>query len=115
MSTVAAWTAMGVSYPEYFNATVDGDEVRITIRAAPEVRENSSFVCGFKHQKGQPGRCTPGDARCNNYCNMAPEKGPMQPHPATCTQVICGETVSMRMPADQFRKLCATILNDGDN
>ena len=25
--------------------------------------------------------CNPGDALCNNYCNMAPQKGPMAPHP----------------------------------
>lgn len=47
---------------------------------APDVEK--TYVCGYASDKGQPGRCTPGDDRCNNYCNMAPAKGPMQPHPA---------------------------------
>lgn len=39
------------------------------------------YICGYARDKGQPGRCTPGDEHCNNYCNMAPEKGPMQRSP----------------------------------
>lgn len=42
------------------------------------------YVCGHARDKGQPGRCTPGDDRCNNYCNLAPQKGPVQAAPAEC-------------------------------
>lgn len=39
------------------------------------------YICGFAHQKGEAGRCTPGDEHCNNYCNMAPQKGSMKCRP----------------------------------
>ena len=96
---IGAYTAVnGDSYPEYFNATRDGDEVVITVREAPTIREDSTFICGFARDRGKPGRCTPGDACCNNYCNMAPEKGPMQDHPAKCRRVFEGKSLQMRMP-----------------
>lgn len=56
-------------------------EDHIAYLKAPDVE--MSYICGYASDKGAPGRCTPGDDRCNNYCNLAPTKGPMQPHPAT--------------------------------
>lgn len=31
--TLAAYTSVGCSYPPYFNATCDGDDVVVTVRA----------------------------------------------------------------------------------
>jgi hypothetical protein len=102
MKKVGAYTAAtGVGYPPYANITIDGDEVTITVREAPKIREGC-YVCGYAADRGQPGRCTPGDANCNNYCNMAPEKGPMQDHPLPCTHIDCGQTVQMTMPKAEF-------------
>lgn len=51
-------------------------------RVATELeRGKRAYICGYETDKGKPGRCTPGDAHCNNYCNMAPEKGSMQSVP----------------------------------
>jgi len=99
---VFAYTAPGASYPGYVSINrTEGGDYEVTVRAAPTVRDGG-YICGFARQKGEIGRCTPGDERCNNYCNMAPEKGPMQDHPAPCTQVFCGETVSYTVPADEW-------------
>lgn len=99
---IFAYTAPGVGYPGYvsINRTEDGD-VEVTIREAPTVRDGS-YICGFKSQKGELGRCTPGDERCNNYCNMAPEKGKMQDRPAPCTQIFEGRTVSFVVPSSEW-------------
>jgi hypothetical protein len=82
---VFAFTAAGNNYPEYVsvNQTDDPDKFTITVRSAPAKRQGV-YVCGYA-DKGQPGRCTPGDDdHCNNYCNMAPEKGAMQDAPQPC-------------------------------
>lgn len=97
-----AYTAPGSLYPGYVSINRDENgNVRVTVRAEPKVRDGS-YICGFKHQKGEAGRCTPGDERCNNYCNMAPEKGRMQDHPAPCTQTTEGETVTYTVPAEHW-------------
>lgn len=98
-----AYTAPGSQYPGYvsINRTPEGD-IAVTVREAPTVRDGS-YVCGFAADKGKPGRCTKGDDRCNNYCNMAPEKGPMQDHPLPCTQVFEGRSVTFTVPASEWR------------
>jgi len=40
-----------------------------TIRKTKPTQKHMRMVCGVD--------CHPGDANCNNYCNMAPQKGPM--------------------------------------
>ena len=97
----------GVSYPGYvsINRTPEGD-VRVTVRGEPKIQDGA-FICGFKQDKGKPGRCTPGDACCNNYCNMAPDKGPMKPHPLPCVQTFEGVTSSFTVPAAEWAKVSA--------
>jgi hypothetical protein len=101
-TNIFAYTAPSGQYPGYvsINRTPEGD-VEVTVRSAPKIQEGS-YICGFARDKGQHGRCTPGDSFCNNYCNMAPEKGPMQDHPLPCTQVFEGKTSVFTVPADQW-------------
>lgn len=97
-----AYTPVGMSWPGYvsINRLPNGD-VEVTVRGKPTVREGA-FVCGNPRDRDKPGRCTPGDLKCNNYCNMAPGKGPMQPHPLPCTYVDAGPTVSFVVPAAEW-------------
>lgn len=109
---VHAYTAPGGSYPEYIsvNETDDQDLFTISIRSKPTINENGSFICGFAKDKGQLGRCTPGDDHCNNYCNMAPEKGKMQDHPKACQQVSEGATALITLTMAQMEQLAGDIL-----
>ena len=96
---ILAYTAPGSSYPGYvsINALENGD-LSVTVREAPTVRE-VVYVCS--HRPG-PGQCVAGGPTCNNYCNMAKEKGPMQDHPLPCTHTIEGKSASFVVPADQW-------------
>lgn len=104
---IAAWTAPSGPLPPYFNLTLDGEEVVITVRSAGTSREGV-YVCS--HRPGL-GRCTAGGPTCNNYCNMAPAKGPMQKHPLPCTHHDVGPTAAMRMDASTLRQLLAGALD----
>ena len=106
---IGAYTKNSGSYPGYVNASQDGDTVTLIVRGDPSVRENSSFICAHAHEKGQLGRCTPGDEHCNNYCNMAPEKGPMQDSPKTCTQVIESSTVRLTFTTEEWLAAISAI------
>ena len=108
--TIAAWTAPDGSYPPYFNATRDGDEVVVTVRDAPTAKEGV-YVCANPRDAG-PGRCVAGGATCNNYCNMAPEKGPMQDKPLPCTHVVEGKSASVRLPPAVWQQLAAATRED---
>ncbi len=109
---IHAHTNANSIYPGYINFTREDDgSVSVHLRGDPSVVDGA-YVCGYERDKGQPGRCTPGDDRCNNYCNMAPQKGPMQDSPAPCVQVICAETVKLTLSAADFARLVAG-LNDG--
>jgi hypothetical protein len=106
--TISAHTNAEATYPGFVNFTREDDgTVSVHLRGDPKILEDRFYICGFERDKGEPGRCTPDDDRCNNYCNMAPSKGPMQPHAAPCTQVICGETVKLTLSAADFDKLIA--------
>jgi hypothetical protein len=108
---IGAHTNLDPVYPGYVNFTREDDgTVSVILRGNPTVREGS-YICGYRVDKGQPGRCTPGDERCNNYCNMAPEKGPMQKAPLDCSQVTCGETVKLTLSAADFAALVAELPN----
>ena len=99
---IFAYTAPGSGYPGYVSINRDADgNIAVTVREAPLVRDGS-YICGFAADKGQPGRCTPGDERCNNYCNKAPAKGKMQDHPAPCVQTFEGKQATFTVPADQW-------------
>jgi hypothetical protein len=106
MSNLFAFTALGSAYPGFVSINRDENgDVAVTVRGAPTVHEDRSYICGFKEDKGQPGRCTAGDDACNNYCNMAPEKGLMQNRPAPCSQTIEGKTATFTVPAAEWAKL----------
>lgn len=83
--------------------------VQITVRGDPEVNPQGCFVCGYEQDKGKPGRCTPGDENCNNYCNMAPEKGPMADAPKSTVQHEEGETVRLMLSAEEWGDLVKTL------
>lgn len=99
MRNLFAHTAIGSFYPGYvsINRTLEGD-VSVTVRSAPTVRQGA-YICAVRQDAGKPGRCYPGDERCNNYCNMAPTKGPMQDHPLPCEQVSEGQSATFIVPA----------------
>lgn len=108
---IAAHTNFDTSYPGYINFTREDDgTVTVLVRANPETVEDS-YVCGYARDKGQPGRCTPGDDRCNNYCNLAPDKGPMQKHPASCSHVREGASARVTLSADDFKRFIADVAN----
>ena len=104
---LAAFTAAGSSYPEYLNFSRDGDDVIVTARATPTVRDGV-YVCAHARDAG-PGRCVAGGPTCNNYCNMAPEKGLMADRPLSCTHVSEGATVSVRIPEADFASILASL------
>ena len=100
-------------YPGYINFTRQADgSVVLIVRGDPSI-VNGSYVCGYTDNKGWPGRCTPGDAKCNNYCNSAPEKGPMQDHPLPCVQVLMGGEATIRLSAEEFDNLVRGLHANG--
>lgn len=106
---ISAYTKLDPTYPGYINLTREDDgRVSIYVRGDP-LKRSGSFICGNASDKGQPGRCTPGDDRCNNYCNAAPEKGPMRAAPAACEHIVCGETVKLSLSAPEFDALLAEL------
>lgn len=105
---IGAYTKPGGSYPGYINASRDGDRIVLTVRGDPS-RHDAAFICGNAQDKGQLGRCTPGDDNCNNYCNLAPEKGPMQDRPKPCVQVVEAKTVTLSLSADEFHAVLAAL------
>lgn len=109
---IGAYTKVAGSHPGYINVSRDGDTITLTVRGDPVIRENAGFVCAHAHEKGQLGRCTPGDENCNNYCNESPEKGPMQDAPRRCDQVFCGETVTITLTVAEFEAVAALLKGD---
>lgn len=108
---VFAFTAAGSSYPEYVsvNETDDPDLFTITVRSQPVVRQGV-YVCGHAKDKGQPGRCTPGDERCNNYCNMDHEKDKMADAPMPCEHVSEGASAVITLTMQQMEELAGSII-----
>lgn len=104
---ISAHTNPDSEYPGYINFTREDDgTVTVHFRGDPTMRDGA-YVCGYARDKGQPGRCTPGDDRCNNYCNTAPQKGPMQKTPADCVQVHEGKTGTLKLSPGAFDALIA--------
>lgn len=105
---IVAHTNLGAVYPGYINFTREDDgTVSVIVRGNPSCQVDSFYICGYAKDKGKHGRCTPGDDRCNNYCNMAPEKGPMQNHPAPCARFIEGQTATLTLSAADFASVAA--------
>lgn len=110
---IAAYTTLAPLYPGYINFSRDDDgSVVISMRGDPRVRD-AAYICSNPSDRGKPGRCLPGDENCNNYCNMAPQKGPMQDHPKPCTQTFEGETVTVRLTAAEWGELFHALLGPG--
>lgn len=109
---LAALTNPGAGYPGYINVTQNDEGlIVITVRGDPEIRKDSSYICGHPEKdKGAPGRCTPGDERCNNYCNLAPGKGPMANSPMTTDQCYQGELAQLTITREQLESLLGDLL-----
>lgn len=104
--TTAALTKENSPFPGYVNVSKYEDgSVVIIVRSDPEVIEKGAFVCGYQRDKGQYGRCTPGDEHCNNYCNRAPEKGPMSDSPKTSVLHNEAETARLVLSQDDWQEL----------
>lgn len=104
-----AFTEISGQFPGYinFNKAEDGS-MTVTVRSAPSTR-NGGFVCGFApRDTGQPGRCTPGDANCNNYCNHDHSK-PMADHPLPVEHIYCGQSASLTISAADWSDLIAKL------
>lgn len=94
-TNIFAYTPPG-SYPPYLSVNrLENGDVSVTVRTAPKVVQGS-YICSHKPR---PGACTAGGPTCNNYCNMAPQKGPMQDHPLPCEHTIEGTTSVIVIPA----------------
>jgi hypothetical protein len=112
MSNVVAYTKLDQLFPGYINVTIaDDGAVVITVRGDPKTVDGC-YICGHASDKGRPGRCTPGDENCNNYCNLAPQKGKMQAAPLDCQQTYCGETVTVRLSAAEWAALAKQLSED---
>lgn len=98
---IFAYTAPGGAYPGYvsINRTESGD-VEVTVRE-PGTSFAGVYVCANASDPA-PGRCTPGGPTCNNYCNLAPQNGPMQPAPMPCQHNDCGKQASFVVPASAW-------------
>lgn len=106
---IAGHTNPGSEYPGFINFTREDDgSISVHVRGDPSKRDGV-YVCAYAIDKGKPGRCTAGDEHCNNYCNMAPQKGPMQRRPLPCVQVHCGETVKLTLSAADYSNLVGAI------
>lgn len=104
-SLIGAHTTLAPSYPGFINVSRDEQgAIIVTVRGDPTTRDGC-HICGFPPDAGQPGRCTPGDEHCNNYCNMAPQKGPMAAAPLPCSQTDAGATVSVRLTDGEWAAL----------
>lgn len=106
-----AYTALTAEYPAFVsvNRQENGDVI-VTLRGEADVRDGC-FVCSHK---AEAGRCTAGGPNCNNYCNMAPQKGPMQDKPLPCRHVAAGQTVQVTIPAGDWKGFDPDKCGDGE-
>lgn len=99
--TLAAVTTAAPIYPGYVNFSENEDgSVVVTTRGAPSDYTGVA-VCGQD--------CTPGSARCNNYCNQAPEKGVMAAAPPTMAHTKSGHVVAFVMTAAEWANFRAQV------
>lgn len=103
---IFAHTTPRGNYPGYVSINrLENGDVAISVREEPTTVEGG-HVCAHAKDAG-PGRCTPGGPTCNNYCNMAPQKGPMQDHPLPCTHTREGARARFVVPAADWQRLKA--------
>lgn len=91
MSEVAH-TKGSITFPGFLNLKQDGEDFILTVRGDPKEYRGIA-VCGVN--------CLPGGPLCNNYCNLAPQKGPMQKGPVAMDHVKCGEQVQLRLTREE--------------
>lgn len=92
--TIFAHTpAGGEIYPAYLNISLEDGRIVVTLRGNA-VETTGVRVCGVS--------CHPGGEACNNYCNQAPQKGPMAPRPASYNFMKEGATVSASFDAEEW-------------
>ena len=109
---IAAHTNPGGQYPGYINFTRESDgTISVHLRGNPSV-VSGEYICGHEVDRGKPGRCVPGDDHCNNYCNMAPQKGKMKDAPEPCEHVREGNTATLTLTAEAFQAFVAEIERD---
>jgi hypothetical protein len=109
---IAAHTNAATTYPGFINFTREDDgSVSVHFRGNP-LPVNGEYICGHAVNKGQAGRCTPGDEHCNNYCNMAPQKGPMQKAPLRCSYTQPGVTELLTLSDAEFREFIKGVIAD---
>lgn len=111
---IGAHTNPDTIYPGFVNFTRNDDGTGTVIVRADPKKVEGEYICGYARDKGQPGRCTPGDDRCNNYCNMAPAKGPMKPAPVGCEQTLCGDCAIVKLSAADFEALIAAAVKSAE-
>lgn len=98
---IFAFTEPGSEYPGYVSINrLENGDVSVSVRAKPK-RGNGSRVCHSERDAG-PYDCYPGSPHCNNYCNLAPQKGPMQDHPERVDWVKEGALVELIVPSAQW-------------
>lgn len=110
---IAAHTNLGATFPGYINFTREDDgTISVHVRGNPQTL-SGSYLCGYAADRGKPGRCTPGDMFCNNYCNLAPGKGPMQARPLPCTSIVReGATVKLTLTEAEFMALLEAAFDE---
>lgn len=109
---IHAHTNPGAEYPGFINFTREDDgAVSVHLRGDP-TKVEGAYICGYPEDKGKPGRCTPGDDHCNNYCNLAPEKGPMPPRPLSCSHVREGKTEKLTLSGEAFEAFIAGVVQN---
>ena len=99
---IFAYTAPGADFPGFvsINRLPNGD-ISISVRAAPTGPHNGVRVC--KNRADATGYdCWPGGPHRNNYCNMAPQKGPIQDAPEAIEYYKEGDLSEFVIPADEW-------------
>ena len=98
---IFAYTAPGAGFPGYVSINrLENGDVEVTVREAGTVHEGIN-ICRSE-RNDMPGNCYPGGPTCNNYCNRAPEKGPIQDRAAPCVYNKPGGTASFIIPAEKW-------------
>lgn len=104
------WKQEDSENPGFFRVRSFQDgSVLIAIRKKPVHEKKGFYVCSYERDKGRPGRCTPGGSRCNNYCNMAPEKGPVAAHPMPYLEEREGDSIQLVLEKEEWEKLLEEV------
>lgn len=103
----AAYTKLDETYPGYINVSENESGITIVIRGDPK-KVSGSLICGYARDYGQPGRCTPGDELCNNYCNHDTSQ-PMPDRPGLCEQTLEGPTAQVTFTHREWQQIARQL------